>query len=180
MVLGWLAPVMQCKNMSLICIKHKCWLYSLIWDLLQYFSQTTILTISSLTIRKCWLIMNTALKTFYPQICIKNVSIETMTLKNFTKSRMGAVMSCKQKLGSVKLLLSPRARSLEVGIQPRIGSLFSGQVLDVGKPKAAISQGDWRGLGMLSTSKYLCLPWKSSSVPKILPPEISFGGTGSP
>lgn len=151
MVPGWLVPMMQCKNMSLICIKHECWLYSLIWDLLQYFSQTTILTISSLTIRKCWLIMNTALKTFYPQISIKNVSIETMTLKKkkkITKSRMGAVMSCKQKLGSAKLLLSPRAWGLEVVIQPRIGSLFPGWGLDVGKPKATISWGDRRVLRM--------------------------------
>lgn len=62
--------------------------------------------------------MNTALKTFYPQISIKNVSIETTTLKNITESRMGAEMSCKQKLGSARLLLSPRALGLEVGIQP--------------------------------------------------------------
>lgn len=62
--------------------------------------------------------MNTALKTFYPQISIRIVSIETTTLKHITESRMGAVMSCKQKLGSAELLLSPRALALEVGIQP--------------------------------------------------------------
>lgn len=112
------------------------------------------------------------LKTFYP------TSLRGMhPQRGWHKTSLSSVIGCKRKLGSAGRLLSPGAfLGSEIGIQPGIGSLFPEQVLDVGRPTAAILGSQRRTRDTFPPQgvslKFIHGPWNSSMVPEIHPQSL--------